>query len=155
MIRIAAVWVWVAACTGDDPEPVDTDLPLPIWPYPTVAVTEPVAQAVINTTSLRVVVTTADFKLTGKTAVVRVSPGPLWWLGSADAHVLGEEPNGYIVYDVDGRVLAETIETDVLLPIGELTEGQHYLTVKLLYPDGDGFYPPVLAQVPFTFTPAM
>jgi len=155
-MRLLLVTLALGACTGAEPDAADTDTdpPLPIWPDPTVTASEPADGATISGETMRVVVSTTDFILTGKDEVVWSLPTPLGLLsGVAWAHVVGDQPNGYIAYKVDGVSLAETIETDVLLPVTALTAGQHALLVELHYPDGDTFYPPALDQVPFTYTP--
>lgn len=155
-MRLLLVTLALCACTGAEPDDVDTDtdLPLPIWPDPTITASEPLDGATISGETMHVVVTTANFKLTRKDEVVWSLPTPLGLLTSvAYAHVVGDEPNGYIAYKVDGVALAETIETDVMLPVSALAPGQHALLVELHYPDGDTFYPPALDQVAFTYAP--
>jgi hypothetical protein len=141
------------ACAGEkDPAPVDTD-PIVPPPNPTVSIQEPLSGAEVAGDTLRVVVTPTDFELTRKDEVaLRLPLGPLGWAGAAWGHEAGELPNGYIAYRIDGTVLAETIETDVTLALAGLSAGPHTLSAELHYPDGDGFYPPALAEVVFQIT---
>ena len=155
MRALAVIATLVVGCADGDVSGDDTDTvqPAPTWPAPTVTVDAPASGAAL-TGRVRVQVRLTDFRLSGVADTLGWWPSPLALIeGQAWAHVITDEPNGYISYRVDGVTLADTIETDVELDLSAFEPGQHALLVELFYPDGDGFYPPVLAQVPFTWTP--
>ncbi|HMV65664.1 MAG TPA: hypothetical protein PKA64_02345 [Myxococcota bacterium] len=143
------MWVaWALAGCTSDPSTDGTDSP--VAPDPQVTIVTPTVDAEVSGATLRVEVTVADFELTPRDEVAWAPGwGLLGWTAAAAAHTVGEAPNGYVGYAIDGTELAATTELAVTLPLDGVPPGTHDLVAQLYYPDGDGFYPPVLDQVTF------
>ena len=149
----------LAACHGDDGDKGDTDTDTDVAdtqvtaPTPTLTIVAPAAGATVDGPDVDVVLDVTDFPFVAPEAAARstLPVGPAWtWLltGTAAAHEVGEAPEGYVQLTLDDDAVTQlTAETTTLVG---LSAGSHHLEAELLYPDGDSFYPAILADVTFT-----
>lgn len=139
---LAGALALLVACAGDDGDDGTTPEPL----EPAVTIASPGEGEAVPAGAVTVTLELEDFELTGRLAR---RAGPLDALvPSAEAHVAGEDPNGYVELKLDGVVVAEEAATSIVVQ-GVLV-GEHILTATLRYPDGDSFFPDVNDRVTFT-----
>ncbi len=116
------------------------------WPPPTVAILSPEDGASVPAGDVEVVValtgyTLSEVPLSSSARVPAPRPGQAH-------HEVNEPPHGLVVWSLDG-VEVDATATD-RYTISGVAAGPHTLSVELVYPDRDAFYPPVEDQVDVT-----
>jgi hypothetical protein len=144
-MRIPIVLAWAACGPSEDPAATGgVDCARVV---PTLTIAEPSGTVSGPDVEVRLEVTGFDW-VEGTTAR-RDGFAPLSWLiPVAYAHDPTACPSGHAVLSLDGVEVGTTADGTFTL-VG-VPPGDHAVTAELAYPDGDGFFPPVVDEVTFT-----